>query len=160
MRLLLAGAQEVVHVDSAKGMVAWAKENVEASGLQNKTVRFIVDDVLKFVAREIRRGRKYDGILMDPPSYGRGPNGEIWKLEQEIYGLLQQCMQILSDNPLFFLVNSYTTGFSPSVVSNMMALTISKKFGGATVADEIGLPIGRTGLVLPCGATARWSSNR
>ncbi len=155
-----AGAQEVVHVDSAKGMVAWAKENVEASGLQNKTVRFIVDDVLKFVAREIRRGRKYDGILMDPPSYGRGPNGEIWKLEQEIYGLLQQCMQILSDNPLFFLVNSYTTGFSPSVVSNMMALTISKKFGGATVADEIGLPIGRTGLVLPCGATARWSSNR
>ena len=117
-----------------------------------------MDDVTKFVAREIRRGRKYDGIIMDPPSYGRGPNGEVWKLEDEIYGLLEQCMQILSDDPLFFLVNSYTTGFSPSVVSNMMALTISKKFGGITVAEEIGLPIEKTGLVLPCGATARWVS--
>ena len=156
-----AGAEEVVHVDSSKGMVAWAKENIAASGLQEKKVRFIVDDVMKFVAREIRRGRKYDGIIMDPPSYGRGPNGEVWKLEEEIYGLLEQCMQILSDRPLFFLVNSYTTGFSPSVVSNMMALTISKKFGGTTAAEEIGLPIGKTGLVLPCGATARWlSGNR
>lgn len=151
-----AGAEEVVHVDSSKGMVAWAKENIAASGLQDRKVRFIVDDVLKFVAREIRRGRKYDGIIMDPPSYGRGPGGEVWKLEDEIYGLLSQCMQILSDHPLFFLVNSYTTGFSPSVVSNMMALTISEKFGGTTVAQEIGLPIGKSGLVLPCGATARW----
>ncbi len=153
-----AGAEEVVHVDSSKGMVAWAKENIAASGLAERKVRFIVDDVTKFVAREIRRGRKYDGIIMDPPSYGRGPNGEVWKLEDEIYGLLEQCMQILSDDPLFFLVNSYTTGFSPSVVSNMMALTISKKFGGITVAEEIGLPIEKTGLVLPCGATARWVS--
>ncbi len=151
-----AGAAETVHVDAAKGMVAWAKENAEASGLGDKYIRFIVDDVLKFVHRESRRGRKYDIIIMDPPSYGRGPSGEIWKLENELYGLITSCIEIMSENPLALIVNSYTTGLSPSVVSNIMKMTVCRKFGGVVNADEIGLPIKKSDIVLPCGATGRW----
>ena len=151
-----AGAEEVVHVDSSKGMVTWAKENAELSGLGDKYIRFIVDDVLKFVAREKRRGRKYDIIIMDPPSYGRGPNGEVWKLENELYRLLDECSGVLSDNPVAMVINSYTTGLSPIVVSNMISLTVKKKFGGEVEVQEIGLPITASGLVLPCGSTGRW----
>ena len=151
-----AGAEEVVHVDASKGMTAQAKENVAASGLSEKYVRFIVDDVLKFTHREARRGRKYDAVIMDPPSYGRGPGGEVWKFEDELFGLINACMKILSDKPLFFIINSYTTGISPTVVSNILTLTLKKKWGGAAVSDEIGLPITSSGLILPCGATSRW----
>lgn len=151
-----AGAKEVVHVDSSKGMVAWAKENVVSSGLEDKYIRFIVDDVLKFVEREKRRERKYDVIIMDPPSYGRGPGGEVWKLEEELFGLIEKCMEILSDDALCVVVNSYTTGLSASVVSNIMKMTIKRKFGGSVSADEIGLPIEGSDLVLPCGSTGRW----
>lgn len=151
-----AGAAEVVHVDSSKGMVSWAKENTELSGLSDNYIRFIVDDVLKFVARENRRGRKYDIIIMDPPSYGRGPNGEVWKLENELYRLLDECSKLLNENSLAMVINSYTTGLSPIVVSNMMNLTVTKKFGGTTQVEEIGLPITASGLILPCGSTGRW----
>ena len=151
-----AGAAEVVHVDSSKGMVAWAKENVVSSGLEDKYIRFIVDDVLKFVEREKRRERKYDVIIMDPPSYGRGPGGEVWKLEEELFGLIEKCMEILSDDALCVVVNSYTTGLSASVVSNIMKMTIKRKFGGEVTADEIGLPIEGSDIVLPCGSTGRW----
>ena len=151
-----AGAEEVVHVDSSKGMVTWAKENAQLSGLGDKYIRFIVDDVLKFVAREKRRGRKYDIIIMDPPSYGRGPNGEVWKLENELYHLLEECSGVLSDNPVAMVINSYTTGLSPIVVSNMISLTVKKNFGGDVKVQEIGLPITASGLILPCGSTGRW----
>ncbi|MBR5586718.1 MAG: class I SAM-dependent methyltransferase, partial [Clostridia bacterium] len=151
-----AGAAEVVHVDSSKGMVAWAKENVESSGLGDKYIRFMVDDVLKFVAREKRRGRIYDIIIMDPPSYGRGPNGEVWRLEDELYRLLDECSGLLGENSLGMVINSYTTGLSPIVVSNMISLTVKKKFGGSVEVEEIGLPITASGLVLPCGSTGRW----
>ncbi|MFA7636722.1 MAG: class I SAM-dependent methyltransferase [Monoglobales bacterium] len=151
-----AGAQEVVHVDSSKGMVAWAKENAELSGLGNSYIRFIVDDVIKFVAREKRRGRKYDIIIMDPPSYGRGPNGEVWKLEDELYRLLDECSGLLSENSLAMVINSYTTGLSPIVVSNMISLTVKKSFCGEAFVHEIGLPITASGLILPCGSTGRW----
>ena len=154
-----AGAQEVVHVDAAKGMVSWAKENIISSGLEQKKVRFIVDDVLKFVAREQRRQRKYDVIIMDPPSYGRGPGGEVWKLENELYGLLESCTQILSEQPLCMVVNSYTTGLSPAVVANMLGLTVAKKWGGSFQCEELALPIRGSKLVLPCGSTGRWSLN-
>ena len=154
-----AGAEEVVHVDASKGIVAQAKENIAASGLGEKYVRFIVDDVLKFVAREQRRGRKYDAIIMDPPSYGRGPGGEVWKFEDELFRLIDGCMKILSDKPLFLMINSYTTGISPTVVSNILSLTMKKAYGGTAVSDEIGLPITSSGLVLPCGATSRWINN-
>ncbi len=150
-----AGA-DVVHVDAAKGMVNWAKENAAASGLADSYIRYIVDDCVKFVEREARRGRKYDGIIMDPPSYGRGPKGEIWKFEDELYGLVTKCREILSDNPLFFIINSYTTGISHTVVANVMDLTIGKKFKGDILSDQIGLPIRSSGLILPCGATTRW----
>ncbi|MCX7749944.1 MAG: class I SAM-dependent methyltransferase [Clostridia bacterium] len=150
-----AGA-EVCHVDAAKGMVAWAKENVELSGLKEQKVRFITDDVIKFVQREIRRGRHYDGIIMDPPSYGRGPKGEIWKIEDALYGFVSECLEVLTPNPLFFLINSYTTGFSPSVLSNVLKMTVGKKFGGNVTAGEVGLPITSSGLVLPCGIYGRW----
>lgn len=152
-----AGA-EVCHVDAAKGMVNRAKENLILSGLGNKNVRFIVDDVVKFVQREIRRGRKYEGIIMDPPSYGRGPKGEMWKLEDELFGLVELCTEVLSPKPLFFLTNSYTTGFSPTVLSNILTLTLGKKFGGITAAHEIGLPSTASKLVLPCGASGRWEA--
>ena len=150
-----AGA-EVVHVDASKGMVQWAKENAQSSGLREAPVRYIVDDVIKFVDREGRRGNKYDCIIMDPPSYGRGPKGEIWKFEDELYSLIQKCMKIMSDNPLFFIINSYTTGISSTVVANVLELTVGRRFKGTVTHSEIGLPITELGLNLPCGATTRW----
>lgn len=151
-----AAGASVVHVDSSKGMVAWAKENLELSGLKDKPVRFLVDDVIKFVEREARRGNFYDGIIMDPPSYGRGPNGEVWKLEDELYPLVERCMKIMSENPLFFLINSYTTGLQPAVLSNILKLKLQKKYGGEVAAEEIGLPVLNSDIVLPCGASGRW----
>ncbi len=153
---LLSGAS-VCHVDASKGMVAWAKENVSLSGLADRPVRFIVDDVKKFVEREIRRGKQYDGIIMDPPSYGRGPSGEVWKIEDELFDLIQLCQRVLSPDPLFFLVNSYTTGLSGSVMENIYKLTLIKNHGGHSETDEVGLPITTGGLCLPCGYSARWS---
>ena len=155
---LSAGA-EVCHVDASRGMVAWAKENVESSGLSAKPVRYIVDDVKKFVAREERRGKKYDAVIMDPPSYGRGPSGELWKIEDELYPLIEDCMKILSEKPLFFLINSYTTGFSKTVLENTAELTLKKKFGGALECDEIGLMMQNKNMVLPCGISCRWDGN-
>ena len=150
-----AGAS-VTHVDASKGMVTWARENAVSSGLEEAPIRWIVDDCVKFVEREIRRGRKYDGIIMDPPSYGRGPKGEILKIEEKIYPFIELCTQILSDDPLFFLVNSYTTGLQPAVLSYMMNTLLVKKHGGKVNAEEIGLPVKSNGLVLPCGASGRW----
>lgn len=151
-----AAGASVVHVDASKGMVTWARENAQASGLEKAPVRWLVDDCVKFVEREIRRGNHYDGIIMDPPSYGRGPKGEIWKIEEKIYPLIQLCEKLLSDDPLFFLVNSYTTGLQPAVLSYMLGSAIEKKHGGVVTADEIGLPVSASGLVLPCGASGRW----
>lgn len=150
-----AGAQ-VTHVDASKGMVAWAKENVASSGLSDAPIRWLVDDCVKFVEREIRRGNKYDGIIMDPPSYGRGPKGEIWKIEESIWPFVELCTRLLSDDPLFFLINSYTTGLQPAVLSYMLNLAVQKQFGGRVEAQEIGLPVSGNGLVLPCGASGRW----
>lgn len=150
-----AGA-DVVHVDAAKGMVQWAKENLQLSGLGERPVRFITDDVFKFVQREIRRGRKYEAIIMDPPSYGRGPNGELWKLEEHLYTFLQSCMEILADEPLFFLINSYTTGLSPTVLTNLLTLTMTMRYGGKITAGELALPIQASRLLLPTGILARW----
>lgn len=151
-----AAGASVCHVDASKGMVAWAKDNAKASGLSDKPVRYIVDDVLKFVLREQRRGNKYHAIIMDPPSYGRGPNGEIWKLENELYNLVSECVKVLDDNPLFFIINSYTTGLAPSVLSSILTLTAGKKFKIKSIqADELGLPVTEGGIVLPCGSTAR-----
>ncbi|MBO5930290.1 MAG: class I SAM-dependent methyltransferase [Clostridia bacterium] len=152
-----AAGAHVTHVDASKGMVLWAKENLAHSGLSDRPVRFLVDDVLKFVEREIRRGNHYDAIIMDPPSYGRGPGGEVWKLEETLYPLVLKCMEILSDDPLFFLINSYTTGLQPAVLSNLLKLTVAKKHGGTVTADELGLPVEDSSLVLPCGASGRWS---
>ncbi len=154
-----AGAH-VTHVDASKGMVTWAKENAVASGLGEKPIRWLVDDCVKFVEREIRRGNKYDAIIMDPPSYGRGPKGEIWKIEDSIYPFVQLTSQILADKPLFFLINSYTTGLQPAVLSYMINLAIVNKFGGSVDASEIGLPVKDTGLVLPCGASGRWENKK
>lgn len=151
----LASGAEVCHVDSSKGMVTWAKENVQSSGLADKKVRYIVDDVVKFVNREIRRGNKYDGIIMDPPSYGRGKNGEVWQFENNIYELIELCINVLSDKPLFFLVNSYTTGISSTVLANILNLTINKKYHGKVEAGEIGLPMENSKLILPCGIYGR-----
>lgn len=153
-----AGAA-VTHVDASKGMVAWAKENAAASGLAHAPIRYLVDDCVKFVEREIRRGNTYDGIIMDPPSYGRGPKGEIWKIEDKVFPLVQLCGKLLSDNPLFFLINSYTTGLQPAVLSYMMNLELVERFGGMAVADEIGLPVRSGRLALPCGASGRWEAN-
>lgn len=150
-----AGAR-VCHVDAAKGMVAWAKDNAVLSGLKEHPIRYIVDDVKKFAERELRRGHKYDAIIMDPPSYGRGPNGEVWKIENEIFDLINLCVKLLSDKPLFFLVNSYTTGLSGSVMKNICKLTVAKKYGGVITADEIGLPVKNSDIVLPCGYSTRW----
>lgn len=151
-----AAGASVTHVDASKGMVTWAKENLEASGLSGAPVRWIVDDCVKFVEREIRRGKKYDAIIMDPPSYGRGPKGEIWKIEESIHHFLKICVNLLSDDPLFILINSYTTGLQPAVLSYMLNLEVAKKHGGKTEAQEIGLPVSSNGLVLPCGASGRW----
>ena len=150
-----AGAS-VCHVDSSKGMVTWAKENIIASGLEKRPVRYIIDDVVKFVNREIRRGNKYDAIIMDPPSYGRGANGEVWQFENSIYDLVELCTMVLSDNPLFFLINSYTTGISSKVLQNILNLTINKNYKGKVSSGEIGLPMENSKLVLPCGIYGRW----
>ena len=152
---LKAGAS-VCHVDSSKGMCEWAKENVASSGLRERPIRFLVDDVVKFVNREIRRGNKYDGIIMDPPSYGRGANGEVWKFEENIADLVKLCMNVLSDKPLFFLINSYTTGISSQVLENLLRINISKKVGGKFSHGELGLPMTNSKLILPCGIYGRW----
>lgn len=151
---LSAGAK-VCHVDSSKGMITWAKENVESSGLRDRPVRFIIDDVIKFVQREIRRERKYDAIIMDPPSYGRGKNGEVWQFENNISDLVELCTKVLSDDPLFFLINSYTTGISSKVLENLLYLNM-KKYKGIISSGEIGLPMKDSKLVLPCGIYGRW----
>ena len=153
-----AGA-EVVHVDAAKGMVAWAKENAKLSGLEKAPVRYIVDDCVKFVEREIRRGNHYDGIIMDPPSYGRGPKGEIWKIESSVYPFIKKCTELMYEGTEFFLINSYTTGLQPAVLNYMLESAVSQHFGGKTEADEIGLPVSGNGLTLPCGASGRWIKN-
>lgn len=150
-----AGAS-VTHVDASKGMVNWAKENVTSSGLSDAPIRFLVDDCVKFVEREIRRGNHYDAIIMDPPSYGRGPGGEIWKMEERIFPFLTLVSQLLSDRPLFVLLNSYTTGLQPAVLSYMMNTVFKNRFGGRVEAEEIGLPVTKSSLILPCGASGRW----
>ena len=144
------------HVDSSKGMTTWAKENIESSGLKDRPVRYIVDDVVKFVNREIRRGNKYDAIIMDPPSYGRGVNGEVWQFENNIYDLVELCTNVLSDNPLFFLINSYTTGISSKVLEDILNLTVAKKYKGKLESGEIGITMEESKLVLPCGIYGRW----
>ena len=154
---LKAGAS-VCHVDAAKGMVAWGKENAAASGVSDAPVRWIVDDCAKFVEREIRRGRRYDAIIMDPPSYGRGPGGEVWKLEQNLWPFVSLCAGVLSDDPLFVIINSYTTGLAPSVLSYVTESIFTKKFGGRSDSQELALPVTDSGLFLPCGATCRWGS--
>ena len=154
----LAEGASVCHVDSSKGMVTWAKENVNSSRLGDKKVRYIVDDVVKFVNREIRRGNKYDAIIMDPPSYGRGTNGEVWQFENNIYDLVELCTKVLSDKPLFFLINSYTTGISSTVLANILNLTVTKKYKGKVESGEIGLPMEKSSLVLPAGIFGRWEN--
>lgn len=151
-----AAGAHVTHVDASKGMVNWAKENAFSSGLSNAPIRWLVDDCVKFVEREIRRGSRYDGIIMDPPSYGRGPKGEIWKIEESVWSFIQLTTQLLSDDALFFLINSYTTGLQPAVLSYMINTAVCKRFGGYVEASEIGLPVQSTGLILPCGASCRW----
>lgn len=152
-----AAGASVTHVDASKGMVNWAKENAVSSNLENAPIRYIVDDCVKFVEREIRRGNFYDGIIMDPPSYGRGPKGEIWKIEDAIFPFIELTAKLLSDDAVFFLVNSYTTGLQPAVLSYMLNTIITKKRGGYVEAEEIGLPVTDSGLILPCGASGRWT---
>ena len=152
-----AAGASVCHVDAAKGMVQWARENAKSSGLAGAPIRWIVDDCGKFVDREIRRGRRYDAIIMDPPSYGRGPTGEVWKLEENLYPFLELVSGVLSDEPLFIILNSYTTGLAPSVLTYLLQTLVSKKFGGHTLSNELGLPVTESGLALPCGATGRWT---
>ena len=151
-----AGAH-VTHVDASKGMVTWAKENAISSGLKDAPIRWLVDDCVKFVEREIRRGNKYDAIIMDPPSYGRGPKGETWKIEEAVFPLINICADILKSEPLFFLINSYTTGLQPAVLSYMLNTVLVERFGGKVEADEIGLPVSSNGLILPCGASGRYT---
>ena len=152
-----AGAQ-VTHVDASKGMVQWAKENAEASLLKDAPIRWLVDDCMKFVEREIRRGNTYDAIIMDPPSYGRGPKGEIWKIEDSVYPLVQQAAKLLTEDSIFFLINSYTTGLQPAVMSYMLGTAIRARLGGVIHSEEVGLPVTETGLVLPCGCSGRWEN--
>ena len=153
----LAAGASVVHVDASKGMTMWAKENAVSSGVADSPVRWIVDDCIKFVQREIRRGNRYDIIIMDPPSYGRGPGGEVWKLENEVYSFVELCSQVLSDNPLMMLINSYTTGLSPSVMEYILGAVVKPRFGGKVTGSEIGLRATENGLILPCGASAIWN---
>ena len=155
-----AAGAAVCHVDAAKGMVSWAKENARSSGLEEAPIRWIIDDCGKFVEREIRRGRRYDAIIMDPPSYGRGPSGEIWKLEENLYPFVELVSGVLSDNPLFVIINSYTTGLAPSVLTYILETIVSSKHGGRTDSQELGLRVSETGLALPCGATGRWLADR
>ena len=152
---LNAGAS-VCHVDASKGIMTWCRENVEANALSGAPIRYIIDDAVKFVTREIKRGNRYDAVIMDPPSYGRGPGGEVWTMEQKIFSLTELLVNVLSDKPLFFIVNSYTTGLAPSVVGNILSMTVAEKFGGSVSSDELGLPIGKTPYVLPCGSAGRW----
>ncbi|MFA9380315.1 MAG: class I SAM-dependent methyltransferase [Acetanaerobacterium sp.] len=154
-----AAGASVCHVDAAKGMVSWARENAQASGLADKPVRWIVDDCSKFVEREIKRGVRYDAVIMDPPSYGRGPNGEVWKLEEQLYPLVRLCAQVLTDIPLFFLLNSYTTGLSPSVMAYVLDATLRGRYGGGVSADELGLAVTQSHGLLPCGSTAIWQAD-
>ncbi len=153
-----ASGAEVVHVDSSKGMVSWAKENAISSGLSEAPIRYLVDDCTKFVERELRRGNTYDAIIMDPPSYGRGPKGEIWKIEEDIFDFIRLCSGLLSKDPLFFLINSYTTGLQAGVLTYMLELVLSKRLGGHTVSDELFLPVRESGLLLPCGAAGFWTA--
>lgn len=153
-----AAGAHVTHVDASKGMVGWAKENAAASGLANAPVRWLVDDCVKFVEREIRRGSTYDAVIMDPPSYGRGPKGEIWKIEDSIFPFIELTAKILTRKPLFFLINSYTTGLQPAVLTYMLETAIASRFGGCVKSSEIGLPVSSNGLVLPCGASGRWTA--
>ena len=146
-------------MDAAKGMVAWARENAALSGLENRPIRWIVDDCEKFVRREIKRGKRYDAIILDPPSYGRSPGGEVWRLEEAIYGLLELCAGLLSERPLFVALNSYAAGLPPSAMAYLLGVTVGKKFQGEVAAEEIGLPVASSGLVLPCGSTALWKNN-
>ncbi len=155
-----AAGAAVCHVDAAKGMVAWARENAASSGLGEAPIRWIVDDCGKFVEREIRRGREYDAIIMDPPSYGRGPSGEIWKLEENLPAFLELAVQVLSEHPLFFIINTYTTGLAPSVLTYLLETTVARRYGGHTESRELGLPVTATGLALPCGAAGRWVAER
>ena len=150
-----AGAS-VCHVDAARGMVSWARENARASGLEDRPIRWIIDDCAKFVEREIRRGKTYDAIIMDPPSYGRGPSGEVWKLETNLFPFVELCAGVLSDNPLFVIINSYTTGLSPSTLTYISEAVFTSRFGGSSVSDELGLPVSASGLALPCGSACRW----
>ena len=152
-----AGA-EVCHVDSSKGMVSWARENARCSGLGSKPIRWIVDDCIKFVQREQRRGNRYDGIIMDPPSYGRGPDGEVWKLEDKLFYLIEMCREIMKENASFFIINSYTKGLSPSIMGYMLEAVIKSKFGGRVISDEIGLCVKSNGLILPSGAVSMWEN--
>ena len=154
-----AAGASVCHVDAAKGMVSWARENARSSGLEEAPIRWIIDDCGKFVEREIRRGRRYDAVIMDPPSYGRGPSGEIWKLEENLYPFVELVSGVLSDRPLFFLINSYTTGLAPSVLGYLLHLLVAEKYGGRCTWDELGLPVTETGLALPCGAAGRWTAD-
>ena len=154
---LSAGAS-VVHVDSSRGMVDWCKENVKSCQLDNQSIRYLVDDVVKFVKREIRRGNQYDAIIMDPPSYGRGANGEVWDIEKNLCELVQLCVQILSDHPIFFQINSYTTGLSPIVLDNLLRLTVNKNYSGNISCGEVGIPVTMHNLILPCGIYGRWES--
>ena len=151
-----AAGASVCPVDAARGMVSWGRDNARASGLEDAPIRWIVDDCAKFVEREIRRGRRYDAIIMDPPSYGRGPSGEVWKLEDSLWPFVELVAGVLSDEPLFFLINSYTTGLAPSVLTYILESLITPKYGGRTRSDELGLPVTESGLALPCGATGRW----
>ena len=155
-----AAGASVCHVDAARGMVQWARENAKSSGLEDAPIRWIVDDCGKFVEREIRRGRRYDAVIMDPPSYGRGPSGEIWKLEENLWPFVELVSQVLSENPLFFIINSYTTGLAPGVLTYILDSIITPRFGGRSESQELGLPVENTGLVLPCGAAGRWVSGR
>ena len=152
-----AAGASVTHVDASKGMVTWAKENAVSSNLSEAPIRWLVDDCQKFVEREIRRGSKYNGIIMDPPSYGRGPKGEIWKIEDSIFDLIKLCGNLLDDEAIFFLVNSYTTGLAPGVLSYMLSSVIVPRLGGTVQSREVGLPVSASGLILPCGAAGRWS---
>ncbi len=154
-----AAGASVCHVDAAKGMVTWAKENAKVSGLESAPIRYIVDDCVKFVEREIRRGRRYDAIIMDPPSYGRGPSGEVWRLEDSLWPLIELAYGLLSDRPLFFIVNSYTAGLAPSVLTYLLESLIAKRRGGRVCSDELGLPVTESGLFLPCGASGRWAAD-
>ena len=155
-----AAGASVCHVDAAKGMVSWARENARLSGLEGAPIRWIIDDCGKFVEREIRRGRRYDAVIMDPPSYGRGPSGEVWKLEDNLYPFVELVAGVLSKEPLFFLINSYTTGLAPSVLTYILETLVTKRHGGHTDSGELGLPVTDSGLVLPAGATGRWVADR